>query len=112
PEVEALLADVSSQQEIHELARQYRQRHARLDVLINNAGGMWLKRELTMDGVEMTFAVNHLAYFLLTMLLLDTLRASAPARIVNVASAAHRKATLDFDNLQGERRYGGWQTYC
>jgi retinol dehydrogenase 12 len=111
-EVEGLLADLSSQQQIRELASQVKARSARLDVLINNAGGMWLKRTLTVDGLEMTFAVNHLAYFLLTNLLLDTLQASAPARVVNVASEAHRKATLDFDNLQGEQSYGGWRAYC
>jgi NAD(P)-dependent dehydrogenase (short-subunit alcohol dehydrogenase family) len=112
PDVEVLLADFSSQQQIRELARQVREQCPRLDVLINNAGGMWLKRQLTVDGLEMTFAVNHVAYFLLTHLLLDTLRASGPARVVNVASGAHRKATLDFDDLQGERRYRGWQAYC
>ena len=111
-EVEGLLADLSSQQQIRQLARQIKEGSARLDVLINNAGGMWLKRTLTVDGLEMTFAVNHLAYFLLTNLLLDTLQASAPARVVNVASDAHRKATLGFDNLQGEQSYGGWRAYC
>jgi NAD(P)-dependent dehydrogenase (short-subunit alcohol dehydrogenase family) len=110
--VEALRADLSSQQQIRDLAGQVREHCPRLDVLINNAGGLWLKRQLTVDGLEMTFAVNHLAYFLLTHLLLDTLRASAPARIVNVASGAHRKARLDFENLQGERSYRGWRAYC
>jgi len=111
-DVKALLADLSSQRQIRDLARHVRGRYPRLDVLINNAGGMWLKREVTVDGLEMTFAVNHLAYFLLTHLLLDTLQASAPARVVNVASNAHRKAMLDFDDLQGERHYGGWRAYC
>jgi len=111
-EVETLLADLSSQRQVRDLARQFLERHARLDVLINNAGGIWLKRELTEEGVERTVAVNHLAYFLLTQLLLDTIRASAPARIVNVASAAHCKATLDFDDLAGERDYSGWKQYC
>jgi retinol dehydrogenase-12 len=111
-EVEWLLADLSSQPQIRELARHVRERSARLDVLINNAGGMWLTRQLTVDGLEMTFAVNHLAYFLLTNLLMDMLRASSPARVVNVASEAHRKAALDFDDLQGERTYGGWRAYC
>jgi NAD(P)-dependent dehydrogenase (short-subunit alcohol dehydrogenase family) len=111
-EVDTLLADLSSQRQVRELARQFRERHARLDVLVNNAGGMWVKRELTVDGLEMTIAVNHLAYSLLTHLLLDTLKASAPARIVNVASDAHRKATIDFDDLMGERHYGGWRQYC
>jgi NAD(P)-dependent dehydrogenase (short-subunit alcohol dehydrogenase family) len=105
-------ADLSSQQQIRDLAGRFRARHDRLDVLINNAGGLWMQRQLSVDGLEMTFGVNHLAYFLLTQLLLDTLRASAPARIVNVSSDAHRRAVLDFDNLQGERGYGGWRAYC
>src|SRR5207302_1144136 len=111
-QVEALLADLSSQQQIMDLAGKVRERCPRLDVLINNAGGMWLKRELTVDGLEMTFAVNHLAYFLLTHGLLDMLQSSAPARVVNVASEAHRKARLDFDDLQGEKSYRGWRAYC
>jgi NAD(P)-dependent dehydrogenase (short-subunit alcohol dehydrogenase family) len=112
PEVEALLADLSSQQQVRDLARQFAERSPRLDVLVNNAGGLWLERRLTADGIELTFALNHLAYFLLTQLLLDPLKAGAPARIVNVSSRAHRSATLDFDNLQGERGYRGWQQYC
>jgi NAD(P)-dependent dehydrogenase (short-subunit alcohol dehydrogenase family) len=111
-QVEALLADLSSHQQVRALAGRFRDRHSRLDLLVNNAGGMWLRRETTADGLEMTVAVNHLAYFLLTHLLLDTLRASAPARIINVASAAHRKATLDFADIMGERSYNGWQQYC
>jgi NAD(P)-dependent dehydrogenase (short-subunit alcohol dehydrogenase family) len=111
-EVEALLADLSSQQQVGGLAAQFRARHARLDVLVNNAGGMWLERRLTGDGLEMTFAVNHLAYFLLTQLLLEPLRAGAPARVVNVSSEAHRRAAIDFDDLTGERGYSGWRQYC
>jgi NAD(P)-dependent dehydrogenase (short-subunit alcohol dehydrogenase family) len=111
-EVEALLADLSVQEQVQTLARSFRDRHTRLDVLVNNAGGIWLTRQLTVDGLEMTFAVNHLAYFLLTQLLLDTLRASAPARVVNVSSEAHRKASLDFDDLMGEQHYHGWTQYC
>lgn len=111
-EVEALLADLSSQEQIRGLARQFHARHSRLDVLVNNAGGIWMKRQLTVDGLEMTFAVNHLAYFMLTQLLLDTLKSSAPARIVNVSSDAHRRGTIDFDDLMGERHYGGWRAYC
>jgi NAD(P)-dependent dehydrogenase (short-subunit alcohol dehydrogenase family) len=110
--VEALVADLSSQRQVRELAEQFRQRHQRLDVLVNTAGGMWLRQQRTEDGLEMTFAVNHLAYFLLTHQLLDVLKSSAPARIVNVSSAAHRKAVLDFANLQGENGYGGWTQYC
>jgi NAD(P)-dependent dehydrogenase (short-subunit alcohol dehydrogenase family) len=111
-EAEALLADLSSQEQVRALAGQVRQRHARLDVLVNNAGGIWFRRELTADGLERTFAVNHLAYFLLTHLLLDALKAAGPARIVNVSSAAHRKADLDFADLQGEHGYDGWRQYC
>lgn len=110
--VEVLRADLSSQQQIRDLAQQFRDHHRRLDVLVNNAGGIWLERELTGDGLEMTVAVNHMAYLLLTHLLLDLLKASAPARIVNVSSGAHRKATLDFDDLMGERGYNGWRQYC
>jgi NAD(P)-dependent dehydrogenase (short-subunit alcohol dehydrogenase family) len=111
-QVEALLADLSVQAQVRQLARAFRERHPRLDVLVNNAGGMWLTRQLTADGLEMTFAVNHLAYFLLTHLLLEPLRAGAPARVVNVSSEAHRKASLDFDDLTGERHYSGWRQYC
>jgi len=111
-QIETLLADLSSQRQIRELARQFTERYNRLDVLVNNAGGLWLERRLTEDGLEMTFAVNHLAYFLLTHLLRETLRAGAPARVVNVASAAHRRSTLDLTDLQGAREYGGWQAYC
>jgi NAD(P)-dependent dehydrogenase (short-subunit alcohol dehydrogenase family) len=110
--VETLLADLSSQEQVRDLARQFRARHDRLDVLVNNAGGMWLRRQLTVDGLEMTFAVNHLAYFLLTDLLLDALKGNSTARIVNVASAAHRKAHLDLADLMGERAYSGWRQYC
>jgi NAD(P)-dependent dehydrogenase (short-subunit alcohol dehydrogenase family) len=111
-EVHALLADLSSQQQMRELAQAFHARYPRLDVLINNAGGLWLRREQTVDGLEMTFAVNHLAYFLLTQLLLPMLKASAPARVINVSSAAHRGATLDFEDLMGEHGFGGWRAYC
>lgn len=113
-EVEALVADLSSQQQVRDLARRFQERHNRLNVLINNAGGMWLQRRLTVDGLELTFALNHLAYFLLTELLLDTLKASAPARIINVSSLAHRRGygRMSFDDLMGERRYNGWKAYC
>ncbi len=111
-EVEALLADLSAHEQVRDLARQFHERHPRLDVLVNNAGGLWMKHERTVDGLERTFAVNHLAYFHLTLLLLDTLKASSPARVVNVSSRAHRRASIDFDNLQGERGYNGWRQYC
>jgi NAD(P)-dependent dehydrogenase (short-subunit alcohol dehydrogenase family) len=103
--VDSLLADLSSQQEVRGLADEFKSKYAHLHVLINNAGGFFMKRQLSVDSLEMTFAVNHLAYFLLTHLLLDTLKASAPARIINVSSAAHTSGTIEFDNLQGERDY-------
>lgn len=109
--VEYMLADLSSQQEIRRLAQQFQGRYQRLDVLVNNAGGLFISRQQSVDGIEMTFALNHLSYFLLTNLLLDTLKASAPSRIVNVASDAHESARLDFDDLQGQRRYSGIQAY-
>jgi NAD(P)-dependent dehydrogenase (short-subunit alcohol dehydrogenase family) len=109
--VEYLVADLSAQAEIRRLAEAFRQRYDRLDVLVNNAGAMFLRREETVDGLERTFALNHLAYFLLTHRLLPVLRASAPARIVNVASAAHVGARLDFDDLQSRRGYRGFRAY-
>jgi NAD(P)-dependent dehydrogenase (short-subunit alcohol dehydrogenase family) len=84
---------------------------SRIDVLINNAGAMFWRREVTADGLERTFALNHMAYFALTALLRDRLVASAPARIVNVASDAHRGARLDFDDLQMARNYSGMTAY-
>lgn len=109
--VEFLAADLSRQSEVRRLAKSVADRFGRLDVLVNNAGGMFRKRTLSADGIEMTFALNHLAYFLLSHLLLPVLRAAGQARIVNVASEAHRGVALDFDNLQGERRYSGWSQY-
>ena len=84
----------------------------RLDVLVNNAGIAVRDRHLSADGYESTFAVNHLAPFLLTNLLLDRLRASAPARIVNVSSGVHGSGRIDLDDLQMERRFDGWEAYC
>ena len=110
---EFLQADFSSLRAVRELAAEVRSRHARLDVLLNNAGGVNAERRLTADGIEQTFAVNHLATFLLTEELRDLLVASAPARIVTVASEAHRMLqTLDFDNLQGEQNYKGIRAYA
>lgn len=103
--VDSLLADLSSQQEVRRLADEFKSKYAHLHVLINNAGGFFMKRELSVDGIEMTFSLNHLAYFLLTNLLLDTLKASAPTRIISVASGAHTAGKIEFDNLQGERGY-------
>ena len=109
--IESLCADLSVQAEVRGLADAFRARHDRLDVLINNAGAIFAERQVTSDGLEMTFALNHMNYFLLTNLLVDALRASAPARIVNVSSRAHLGVALDFDDLQAERRYNGWLVY-
>ena len=103
--VEFACADLSSQAEIRRLAAEIADAHDRIDVLINNAGAIFARRRLSADGVEMTFALNHLGYFLLTQLLLDRLRAAPRARIVNVSSTAHRRAPLDFEDLQCERSY-------
>jgi retinol dehydrogenase-14 len=98
-------ADLASQESIRQAATELLRSHPRLHVLINNAGVITRERQVTVDGLEMQFAVNHLAYFLLTNLLLDALRAGAPSRIINVSSGAHAGAALDFDDLQGERSY-------
>jgi NAD(P)-dependent dehydrogenase (short-subunit alcohol dehydrogenase family) len=109
--VDSLLADLSSQQEVRRLADEFKSKYPHLHVLLNNAGGTFTTRQLSVDGIEMTFALNHLAYFLLTSLLLDTLKASAPARIINVSSDAHAGGKIEFDNLQGERSYSGFGPY-
>jgi NAD(P)-dependent dehydrogenase (short-subunit alcohol dehydrogenase family) len=109
--VNYLLANLSVQAQVRQLAENFKTRYQRLDVLINDAGGIFLRRQLSADGVEMNFALNHLAYFLLTNLLLDTLKASAPARVVNVASNSHRDTYLDFDNLQLKRGYNPMRAY-
>ena len=111
PNIEYLLADLSSQDEIRRLAEEFKSRHNRLDVLVNNAGAYYLRRHESVDGIEMTFALNHLGYFLLTNLLLDVIIASAPARIINVSSGSHLRATLDFDELQERRGFGGMNAY-
>ena len=106
-----LAADLSSQNDIRRLSGEILDRHPRIDVLVNNAGGMFRRRRLSADGIEMTFALNHLSYYLLTHLLLPALAQAPAARIVNVASAAHRGTAIDFDNLQGERGYRGLTAY-
>ncbi len=109
--VEFIAADLSTLAGIRQAAATFKQHHARLHVLVNNAGGFFIRRYLTSDGFEMTFVLNHLNYFLLTNLLLDILKASAPACVVNVASGTHRGAKMDFDNLQGEKGYNGVRAY-
>src|ERR671921_1507710 len=111
PSVDLMLADLSSQEEIRRLAVEFNETHPRLDVLINDAGLFRSERITTADGLETTFAVNHLAYFLLTNLLLDVLKTSAPSRIVNVSSGDHTNGTIDFDDLQGEKGYKGPKAY-
>jgi len=105
PDIEFVQADFSSLSDVRRLAEQVMARAPHLDVLINNAGGAFEKRGVSTDGYELTFAVNHLAPFLLTRLLLDSLKGSAAARIVTTASAAHRGAILDFEDLQSTRRF-------
>jgi NAD(P)-dependent dehydrogenase (short-subunit alcohol dehydrogenase family) len=109
--VELFLADLSAQGEVRRLAAEIRERCGRLDVLVNNAAVYTRERTLSPDGIELQFAVNHLAPFLLTGLLLDLLERSAPARVVTVSSEAHRPVHLDWDDLQGERRYLGLRAY-
>lgn len=110
-EVEGLVADFASLSDVRRLAALVRARTDRLHVLVNNAGGAVMERTLSQDGIERTLAVNHLAPFLLTNLLLDLLKGSAPARIVNVASEAHRGGRFSFDDLQNEHRYRAFQVY-
>jgi len=106
-QVAFLLADLSVQYEIHQLVQQFKSCYHRLDVLVNNAAALFATRQLSVDGIEMTFAVNHLSYFLLTNLLLDTLRASTPARIINVSSHAHAVPPLPLAALQDQQRHPG-----
>jgi retinol dehydrogenase 14 len=111
PSVDAFAADLSVQAGVRRLAAQVLDTYPRLDVLVNNAGGFWAHRHVTADGLEHTFALNHLAPFLLTSLLLDGLTASAPARILTVSSGAHASGRIDFGDLQGERNYSGQRAY-
>src|SRR5215472_2938197 len=104
--VDVLLADLASQASVRRLAADVLARYPRLDVLVNNAGAVYATRQLTEDGIELTWAVNHLAPFLLTTLLLDRLRESAPARIVTTSSRAHVGARIPFDDMAGEHGYG------
>jgi retinol dehydrogenase-14 len=109
--VDVFVADMSSQNEVRRLADEVLAAYPRLDVLLNNVGGFWANRHVTADGLEHTFALNHLAPFLLTSLLLERLTASAPARIVTVSSAAQSMGRIDFDDLMGERKYSGQRAY-
>ena len=104
-QVDFLLADLSSRKQIRRLAAEYQNRYPGLHVLVNNAGTGMDKRILTEDGFETTFAVNYLAYFLLTNLLIDMLKKSAPSRVINIASQIHRVVKLDLDDLQSEKQF-------
>jgi NAD(P)-dependent dehydrogenase (short-subunit alcohol dehydrogenase family) len=109
--VSLVLADLAVRSEVRRLAEEFRDRHDRLDVLVNNAGLVLSEREETPDGIEKTLAINHLAPFLLTNLLLDLLKASAPSRVVTVSSGAERWGRIDFDDLQSRGRYRGFGVY-
>lgn len=101
-----LVAELSSMADVRRLADDFRKRYLRLDLLINNAGAIFARRQLSADGYERTFALNHLAPFLLTNLLLDLFKVSAPSRIITVSSRSHEGSSIDFDDLQGQRNYG------
>ena len=105
--------DLSSMTEVRALAESVRERHQALDVLVNNVGAMFSRRQETAEGLEATFALNHLSPFLLTHLLEERLRSAAPSRVVNLSSEAHRGVTLDFDDLQAVSKYShlGWREY-
>ena len=109
--VDVLVADLSSQSEVRRLAAEALDRLPRIDVLVNNVGGYWNTRRVTADGLEHTFAVNHLASFLLTNLLLERLKQGTSARVVTVSSHAHAQGSIDFDDLQGEGHYSGARAY-
>jgi NAD(P)-dependent dehydrogenase (short-subunit alcohol dehydrogenase family) len=104
--VDVLLADLASQASVRNLAADLLRRYPRIDVLVNNAGAIYATRQLSPDGIELTWAVNHLAPFLLTNLLLDRIEASAPARIITTSSDAHRGRTIPFDDMEAQRSYG------
>jgi NAD(P)-dependent dehydrogenase (short-subunit alcohol dehydrogenase family) len=109
--VDCLMADLSDQSQIRRLALLFQESYPRLHVLINNVGAVFLTRQVSVDGIEMTFALNHLSYFMLTLLLLDELKASAPSRVINVSSNGHFDKQLNFDDLQSERGYRIMQVY-
>ena len=106
-----VVADLSVQSDIGRLAEEFKQHYDRLDVLVNNAGGYFHKRQLSADGLEMTFALNHLAYFILTHRLMPTLLVSRSSRVINVASQDHRSARIDFDDLMAEKHYDRHKAY-
>lgn len=110
------IADLARQDAVRDLAARLRAAWPRIDVLANNAGALFLERAVTAEGLERTFALNHLAYFTLTLSLLPSLLAASatgtPARVINVSSRAHQNARVDLDDLQLGRDFGGWRAYC
>ena len=111
PTVDIFVADLSSQTELRRIADEVLSTYPRLDVLLNNVGGFWAHRHITADGLERTFALNHLAPFLLTSLLMERLGESSPSRVVTVSSGAQAMGKIDFDDLMGERQYSGQRAY-
>jgi len=109
--LDLMLADMSSMRSVRQLASEFRRKYDRLQVLVNNAGLFMFTRSTTGDRLETTFEVDYLSHFLLTGLLIDLLKASAPSRLVEVSSVAHYNGHIDFDDLQGEKGYGGWKAY-
>src|SRR6266851_7817052 len=105
------VADLSSMDVVRQLAHEFRSKYDKLHVLVNNAGIFLPKRVTTADGLEATFATNHLGHFLVTNLLLDLLKASAPSRILNITSDAHKGAEIDFEDLMGEKKFSGFKAY-
>jgi len=110
-QIDYLVADLSSLAQIRQVAEDFKGRYQRLDVLVNNAGAFFMRRHENVDGFEMTFALDHLSYYLLTLLLLDQLEDSAPARIINVSSDAHQGGRINFDDLNAEKKFSGWKAY-
>ena len=109
--LELFIADLSSMADVRKLAEEFMAEYPSLDVLVNNAGAFYSDRGLSADKLEMTFALNHMSYFLLTNLLLPSLKAAPNARVVSVSSLAHTSGKLDFANLQGEQKFNGWKAY-
>ena len=110
-QIDIMTADLSNMNAIQNLSAEIHKKHNKLNVLINNVGAFFSKREITDEGFEKTFALNHLGYFLLTKLLLDLIKKSTDARIVNVSSRAHAGSTINFDDPQGEKDFSGWSAY-
>jgi retinol dehydrogenase 12 len=111
-DIEYIAGDLSAMNQVREVAEQFLTRHDRLDVLINNAGAVFSSRQVSADGYEMTMALNHLNYFYLTQLLQDALLKSAPARIINVSSDAHKGGSINFDDLMSEKKYNAFGVYA